>query len=240
MILIQERYSSPDPRRAAELARARALNEAAGLFTAFDPAEGGGRRSFADLFGRAAARHAGEVCVVANADISFDDSLRVAADLVRQAPAPLLVALTRWDDDAGPSMEGRVDAATRTFFSHSQDAWVFVAGGLPRFEAGFTLGLPACENRLAYEAAAAGIAVADPALSVRIRHHHASAVRTWKLADGYRGPLLFPRLVTAAARNWDAYVLERRGWRSRRGVVRLEGDFADRVAGLPGAGGPRF
>lgn len=220
MILLHERYTSPDPAREAELARVRGLNAAAGVFDEIVAAAEGRRRSFADFFALARERFAGEVCAVANADIAFDGSLHAAAELLRRHDRPLLVALTRWDDAAGPSMEGRLDPRSWRFYSHSQDAWLFIAGRLPAFEAGFTLGVPACENRLAYEAHRAGIAVANPALSVRTWHHHASGTRTWKPADAYRGPLYFPRLTTLEAAGCEGYVLDRRRWRTVKAIVR--------------------
>jgi hypothetical protein len=219
MILLQESYTSPDPARAAELARARQRNQAAGVFSEIVALPPGGRKTFADCFAVAADRFPGEVCVVANADIAFDGSLAGAADLVREAACPLLVTLTRWDDPSGPSMEGRADARSWRFFSQSQDAWMFTAGTLPDFQAGFTLGIPACENRLAYEAYRAGIAVANPALEVRSWHHHASGTRSWKLTDAYRGPLFFPRLTTLAIGACEGFVLDRSGWRTRKEVV---------------------
>lgn len=219
MILIHEQYQSPDPARAAELARVRERNAASGVFAEIVPLADGRRKSFADFFRVAAERFAGEVCVVANADIAFDESLHGAAALVRSWPRPLLVALSRWDDPSGPSMEGRVDPARWRFYSHSQDTWLFVAGGLPAFEAGFTLGIPACESRLAHEAFRAGVGVLNPALSVRTWHHHASGTRTWKPADAYRGPLYFPRLTTLEAGSCEGYVLDRGRFQTRKEIV---------------------
>ena len=219
MILFFEHYSSSDPAREAELAEVRVRNAAAGLFERIVPVADGSRKTFADLFALAAAGFPGKVCVVANSDIAFDDSLPGAAAWLEQAPGPALVALTRWDDPAGPSMEGRVDAVRWRFFSHSQDTWMFRAGGLPPFEAGFRLGIPACENRLAYEAHAAGVTIFNPALSIRTWHHHASAVRSWKPADAYRGPLYFPRLTTLEAVAGEGFVLDRTGWRTRKEFI---------------------
>jgi len=220
MILFHERYTSADPAREAELEIVRRRNAAAGVFREIVAVADGGRRSFADFFTLAAARCPGELCVIANADIAFDHSLPAVARLFERHTRPLLVALSRWDDPAGPSMEGRVDPKTWRFYSHSQDTWLFVAGGLPRFEAGFTLGIPACENRLAYEAHRAGIAVVNPALSVRSWHHHATGTRTWKLTDAYRGPRYFPRLTTIDVTGCEGYILDRSGWRTRKEIVR--------------------
>lgn len=220
MILIHEHYTSPDAIREAELARVRQLNAAAGLFATIQPVADGGRKTFADLFALAAERFAGEVCVVANSDIAFDDSLSRVEELFQQPARPLLVALSRWDDPSGPSMEGRIDPTTWRFYSHSQDTWVFRAGHLPPFDARFTLGIPACESRLAYEAVAAGLAVLNPALSIRTWHHHASAVRSWRLQDAYKGPLYFPRLTTLEADGCEGYVLDRSRWNTRKQVLR--------------------
>lgn len=232
MILFQQSYTSPDPHRAAELRFVREANAASGVFDHVELIEAATRRlSFADLRDLAADRFAGRVCVIANSDIAFDASIRLVASLLADPACPTLVALSRWDDDTAPSMEGRIAGDDWTFYSHSQDAWAFVAGGLPPFEAGFLLGLPACESRFAYEAAAAGISVVDPALSIRVRHHHASAVRSWTRRDAYRGRLLFPRLTTTAVGDRRALVIDRSRWRTRKRVVRLVGDFAAEVRG---------
>ena len=230
MILIHEHYSVPDPARNAELVRVRELNRAAGVFEGIEPVTDGGRHTFADLFTLAAERFAGTVCVVANSDIAFDGSLRAAAELLLGCDRPALVALTRWDDAAGPSMEGRVDSATWRFYSHSQDAWLFVAGSLPPFEAAFTLGIPACENRMTYEAVTAGVVVINPALSVRTWHHHSSAVRSWKPEDAYRGPFYFPRLTTLEGADSEGFVLDRTGWRTRKEIVRTAAAWRARPA----------
>jgi hypothetical protein len=238
MILIQQVYASADPRRQRELDEARDRNRAADVFNAFENVDGTTRRaSFGDLFRLAAERFAGRVCVIANSDIACDASLRLAEPLVA-GRRPVLVALTRWDDASGPSMEGRVDATDWRFYSHSQDTWVFVAGRLPPFPADFLLGIPGCESRLAFEAAAAGVTVVDPALSIRTWHIHASGTRSWTRRDAYGGPVLFPRLTTSDDASGAALVRERRWWGSRETAVASTGDaaaFAARRAGDPPA-----
>jgi hypothetical protein len=222
MILVQQRYQSPNTARQAELDRCREINAGLDAFAHVEIVDGTARRwTFGDFFRLAAERYAGEICVIANSDIAFDDSIALAGPLAEEG---MLVALSRWDDPAAPSMEGRVAGGHWHFFSHSQDAWVFKAGAMPAFPADIQLGIPQCESRLAYEAAAAGIAVVNPALSIRAFHHHASAVRSWRRKDGYRGPLLFPRLTTVEAIEPEALVVERLGrFRKREAVVRLSG-----------------
>jgi hypothetical protein len=226
MILIQQAYDSSNPSRRRELVEARARNADSGVFEALETVDGADRRaSFTDLFRLAADRFAGEVCVIANSDIAFDASLRLVEPLVTDT-RPVLVALTRWDDAAGPSMEGRVDPVAWRFYSHSQDAWAFVAGRLPAFPADFLLGIPGCESRMAYEAAVAGVRIVDPALSIRTAHLHASGARTWTRREAYRGPHFFPRLVTAEESAGAGLVVLRSLWRRREIPVAATGDAA--------------
>ncbi len=226
MILFQQSYRSPHPERQAELDRVRHVNAGVRAFASVEEVDGAVRRwTFGDLFRLAAERFAGQVCVLANSDIAFDESIAAAAP---RAVAGRLVALSRWDDGVSPSMEGRVAGPEWHFFSHSQDAWVFTAGGLPPFNADFQLGIPQCESRLAYEAAAAGVVIVNPALSIQARHYHASAVRSWQRKDGYRGPVLFPRLTTVEIDAPEAFVVDRRGrFRKFEAVVRLAGSAED-------------
>jgi hypothetical protein len=219
MNLVFESYTSSNPVREAELSRVREINAQSGVFKRIVPVADGGRKTYAELCALAVDRFPGEVCVIANSDIAFDASLAGAAEWLRHAQKPSLVALSRWDTPTSPSMEGRVDHATWKFFSHSQDTWMFIAGSLPKFNADFTLGIPACESRLAYEAHTAGVVIANPALTVRTWHHHASAVRSWKLADSYKGPLFFPRLTTLEGITGEGFILDRTGWRTRKEVV---------------------
>jgi len=226
MILLQQSYRSPQPERQSELDHVRRVNAAVGAFESVAEVDGAARRwTFGDFFRLAGERFPGRICVLANSDIAFDESIAAALPLAR---AGGLVALSRWDDDAAPSMEGRVAGAGWHFFSHSQDAWIFEAGGLPPFEAEFQLGIPQCESRLAYEAARAGVVIVNPALSIHARHHHVSAVRSWRRKDGYRGPFLFPRLTSVAVETPEAIVVERRGrFRKLEAVVRLTGAAED-------------
>lgn len=231
MILLQQRYRSADIARQAELDRAWERNQASGLFAEIVAVDGALRRwTFADLLALAAQRFAGEVCVIANSDIAFDESL---APLGWWIESHTLVALTRWDDGTAPSMEGRVDPRTWRFYSQSQDTWAFRAGALPVFRADFALGVPRCENRFAYEAATAGVAVLNPALSIRTWHHHATNVRSWKRGDRYEGPLYFPQLTTLEAQTAEGFILDRAGWKKREWIATLDGGTPRRLGLRP-------
>jgi hypothetical protein len=204
MVLLTGFYLDPDPARRAELVECLSRNVAndaldavhvlledaadpAALAAAYDPFRAAkvhlvahGRRStYRDLFDYANRLPAGTVVAVANADIYFDESLRRAAseDLTQR-----LLCLSRWDVLA----DGRL-----ALFEHpaSQDAWIFRVP-LPAFPCEFPLGVPGCDNRLAWEASNAGLTVSNPARSVRACHLHHSGVRRYTERQRVAGPVL--------------------------------------------------
>jgi len=126
------------------------------------------RLLFVDLFRYASDQLAGVAVAIANADIFFDDTLGLLAgrDLFNQ-----LLCLSRWDEreDGSPIF---YDQPWR------QDAWIFEAPLRP-FDAAFHLGLPGCDNRIAAEAAAVGIAVSNPSRSIIAHHLHCSGTRNY-------------------------------------------------------------
>jgi hypothetical protein len=48
--------------------------------------------------------------------------------------------------------------------------------------------MPRCDNALAYRLAQRGFELRNPAKSIRIHHHHASAVRTFAAANKFAPP----------------------------------------------------
>jgi hypothetical protein len=204
VILLIGHYRDPDSRRRAELAECLRRNAAhrgleqirvfleepldAAALVAEHPALGapkvrllahGRRLTYRALFAHAAAELAGKRVIIANADIYFDTTLgRLASfDFGNR-----LLCLSRWDVAA--------DGALRLFdHPHSQDAWIFQSP-LRDFSCDFPLGVPGCDNRLAWEARNAGIEVLNPARSVRACHLHASGVRRYSERQRLHGPTL--------------------------------------------------
>lgn len=236
MFLIRQDYTSPNALRQAELERAARINASSGLFAGVGLVDGTKRRlTFGDLFDYAHRHYPSEVCVIANSDISFDRTLALVIPHVRPN---VLITLSRWENTSGPVMGGHVvDEEDGKLFSHTQDVWIFQGGGLPHFRADLQLGILACETRLAYEAAAAGVIVMNPALSIRTQHHHASNVRTYTKKDVYTGPRYLPRITTIDAPIAEGYVIDP-SRRPKRRVVRLTGSAED--FSLAMADQPRF
>lgn len=138
-------------------------------------------REFFDYANRVAP---GQRVIVANSDIFFDDSLQRldSVDLTGK-----LIGLTRWDI--------LDDGTARPYEDpYSQDAWIFRPPILPFF-CDFHLGLPGCDNRLAWEAHHAGLKLLNPSRSVRANHLHLSGVRRYSQAQRLKGELLSIPLI---------------------------------------------
>lgn len=109
--------------------------------------------------------------VLANSDIEFDHSV----ELAKTVPSGALWCVTRTESNG----ELPWDPA------HTQDAWIF-RPPLPPFSCRFELGVPNCDNRLAFEAKRAGLVLSNPGRRIRALHRHDSAVR--RVNSQYGGP----------------------------------------------------
>jgi hypothetical protein len=125
----------------------------------------------------------GDVSVIANSDIYFDNQLGLFKNW--GLPERCVVALSRWDvaPDGSASLFDRND---------SQDTWI-VRGTVRGVHGDFPIGVPRCDNRILFEFQKAGFRVANPAFSIRTYHLHAGQ------RVEYSGPVL-PHYVPAPYR----------------------------------------
>jgi len=72
----------------------------------------------------------------------------------------------------------------------SQDSWIFKDKILPG-NYDIKLGIPGCDNKIAYELQKAGHIIKNPSKSIRSYHLHASGYRTYKEEDRIKEPYLF-------------------------------------------------
>ena len=164
--LIQPRKLFGPPERQAELLECWRLNDA--VFDAVKAPKG--RPTFNELF---ALCKPDAVNVIANSDIYFDAS-SAAMILARTDWGRITYALSRWDVD---------EHGSAVLWNHadSQDAWIF--GGVPSgIDAPFPMGIPGCDNRLAWLIEQAGYTVLNPSLSIHAYHLHNVKWRSY-LAD---------------------------------------------------------
>lgn len=168
MNLISQWYEPLSEKRRQELSSARQRNEESGLFSNIVYLDGTEtRRTFRELFGEATRRFSGDICVVANTDIVFDETLTLLPSAIRKNR---LVALTRWESPLSPRMIGHY--AREMFFSGSQDSWAFEAGSIASLELDIPTGEQGCEQALLGWAVYAGIEIVSPSIDIRTWHVH--------------------------------------------------------------------
>ena len=172
MILIVEYFIPSDPRRLAEIDATYSANSELNVFDEIVPMSGDGRLRYGQVFREAAKRWPGQDCVLANADIQFDYTARMLPGLIRKG---WFVTLTRWEDDSTPRMIGHV--RDERFYSGSQDVWAWVGGEMVGIGDRIPLGYIGCDQAIAGEAMKAGLAVVNPALSIKTFHNHANSER---------------------------------------------------------------
>ena len=119
----------------------------------------------------------GDICILANSDIFFDDTLVrfQQADMANK-----FYALTRYN----------VQPDGRPVFSDAptcQDVWIFKPP-IKAFNSDFELGRPGCDNRIAWEAKNAGFKVLNPCQIVSCRHLHIVNKRNYDPNQRIPGP----------------------------------------------------
>ena len=162
--LIQPRELFGPPERWEELRTCWDRNDAA--FDAVTVAPG--RATFNEMF---ALCRPDAVNVIANSDIYFE---RTSLDLMDEICGNECFALSRWEP---------IKLGGHMLWDHpdSQDAWCF--RGIPLgIDAPFTMGIPGCDNKLAWLIERAGYVVRNPSRTIRAYHLHNVQWRSY-LAD---------------------------------------------------------
>ena len=130
-----------------------------------------------------------DINIIANSDICFDtDAVSLMETFLKHNEC---WALTRWDYNSDNVVRrGSYMLPDATFMNRndSQDVWVFK--GVVRCEAEFCIGVPGCDNRLAYEIQKAGYVVTNPSWSVKCFHLHKGSDRNWHGMEQVPGPYL--------------------------------------------------
>jgi hypothetical protein len=115
-------------------------------------------RNFFDLVNDTVTS-ANDISIVANSDIYFNDTLAQLDIKERQC-----IALSRWDK--------RKDGLRLHNERFSQDTWIFKGKIRNVRFCDFYLGIPGCDNRIAYELNRAGYRLFNPANAIQSIHYH--------------------------------------------------------------------
>lgn len=124
----------------------------------------GQRLTFSKAFQYANCVRNSEFWILSNADIFFDETLH---HLAGQRMEKVLYALSRHDIRS----DGSASLVPERYAHGCQDAWIFQAPlPLEKISAEFWLGIPGCDNKIAYEFVKAGYFVSNPCKKIVIRH----------------------------------------------------------------------
>ena len=156
-----------------------------------------GRATYGDFFNLAKESYPDKYIIIANADIFFDDSLRLLETFdftdvflaltrwnIRQACAPIL-ADSQWNQEKKQLLGHHFNPATKTsgINSLSTDVWIFKSP-LKKFEHDdIVLGTQWCDPCIVYQAQKAGLKVINPCLTIRCYHLHQTNIRNWTWQD---------------------------------------------------------
>ena len=111
--------------------------------------------------------------VFCNSDMEFDETIKLAENIKEDE----FYALTRYENDL---MLHKNDDPYRGY--DSQDVWIWKDRCKIK-NANFYLGLPGCDNKIAYFAEAYGYNVKNPSLSIKTYHKHVTNIRDGSSAD---------------------------------------------------------
>jgi len=122
-----------------------------------------------------------DIALLANTDIYFDHTL---ADLPAHMNGNKCIALSRWDV--------KPEGAVLHNCAGSQDTWIFQGKVKKVKYASFNLGIPGCDNRIAWELHRAGYLMKNPATTIKSYHYHPSDLHNYLDEKGeniqqYRG-----------------------------------------------------
>jgi hypothetical protein len=169
-------YKCDDPIRQKEYDYCLKRNKKSGLFNeiiTFD-----GRMAYNDFFEHA-GKYPNDINVLANLDIYFNDTILLAKEIGDDEA----YALTRWEIKGSKIIpfERKHDGARAM---HSQDVWI-IRGKARAVNGNFNMGVPGCDNRIAYELNRQ-YRVLNPSDKIKCIHKHKDEKRNYTLK--YRVP----------------------------------------------------
>lgn len=108
-----------------------------------------------------------DISIISNTDIYFDETINKLDNFDMNG---VCVALSRYHHYSPTDIRLHNER-------YSQDSWIFKGKIAPIGFADFYMGIPGCDNRIAYEIYAAGYEIINPAFDIRSIHLHADDKR---------------------------------------------------------------
>jgi hypothetical protein len=190
-ILITPYYKTNDSRRNVEIDTVLSKNINSGVFEKIvlfcDPGcippfdsknieieKAVNRPTYLDFFMKG-NQYPNKIIVISNSDIFFDKSLFLSRKYIMERREVL--ALTRYEYYKKEDSEEYVHEMIMG--CDSQDSWIYLSPiNMQGMEINFGLGVPGCDNRVAYELSK-NYLVRNPSFSIKTYHIHDSNVRNY-------------------------------------------------------------
>ena len=129
--------------------------------------------------------------IIANTDIYFDTSLDKLKELNLKNHC---LALTRWEIN----MENNTLELPADSY-YCQDSWVF-KGCIQNINGDIKLGMPGCDNRIAYEIKKAGYRISN--LSISIKSYHVHGVQIHNYSEGVKDTVSGSYAFCTSGQDW--------------------------------------
>lgn len=145
------------------------------------------RPTYNDFF-NATKAYPNDINIFANSDIYFNDTI----NLVREMGVKDAYALTRWElhKDKVVRFEEKHHYNAEAKAKHSQDVWVF-NGVAKNIRGNFQIGVPGCDNRIAWEINNSGYRLSNPSDKIQCIHKHKEEKRHYTIKKPIPPPYLW-------------------------------------------------
>ena len=149
--------------------------------------------------------------ILANSDIYFTSEIEEIKSLQMDGK---VLCLSRYDITSG-------GFAKLFDYEWTQDTWIWKGKPKTLQNVDFTMGLPACDNRMAYEIAQAGLKPINPSKDIKTYHLHLTNKRSYTERNRLAGPTM--PLVPTTAENM----------RKKSCLIKQPGKVGDIICVLP-------
>jgi len=135
------------------------------------------RPTYKDIFDFCNENLKDEICIVANADIIFDDTLRFFESIKMENN---FYALSRWEISTNDGKNWEIEPYDNPA---SQDSWVFKTPVSTSDSMNYTMGKPGCDNKITHNMRELGYTCRNPGKKVITIHFHPTNFRSYHPND---------------------------------------------------------
>jgi len=138
------------------------------------------RPHYRDFFNQTTA-YPNDINILANADIYFNDTIKYLQFIKPNQ----CFAITRWEEHNRKAVrfEERHVKNKNAQAKHSQDVWVFMGAVKNRLQGNFYMGIPGCDNRIAWEISNL-YQIFNPCETIQCIHKHQNPERKYNIPKG--------------------------------------------------------